>query len=279
MTTTPSPLRIGNVSASRTDRATATAEFLGAASLDVLALDMLSDEAMLALAAARSGGGPGYEPAALVQLGECLDLIGAGGVRIVTNAGALDPEGLAVELRARASDAGIDLLVAAVDSGDVTDRAVELGLGEADVATVRHGAFGISRALAAGAMLGGGHKLFQAGRTQLGRLDEAQDLLLVNNRQTAIHAVVEGDTPTGQVETGRQRRPGQDVAEEADGVVIGHGTPVGEVDAGVGLGQGEGRTIGRARHSRRLAEALVEACQKGGQDGIRLHRIGGTGAA
>ena len=151
MTTTPSPLRIGNVSASRTDRATATAEFLGAASLDVLALDMLSDEAMLALAAARSGGGPGYEPAALVQLGECLDLIGAGGVRIVTNAGALDPEGLAVELRARASDAGIDLLVAAVDSGDVTDRAVELGLGEADVATVRHGAFGISRALAAGA--------------------------------------------------------------------------------------------------------------------------------
>jgi hypothetical protein len=111
MTTTPSPLRIGNVSASRTDRATATAEFLGAASLDVLALDMLSDEAMLALAAARSGGGPGYEPAALVQLGECLDLIGAGGVRIVTNAGALDPEGLAVELRARASDAGIDLLV------------------------------------------------------------------------------------------------------------------------------------------------------------------------
>ena len=36
MTSTRSPLRIGNVSASRADRATATAEFLTAATLDVL---------------------------------------------------------------------------------------------------------------------------------------------------------------------------------------------------------------------------------------------------
>ena len=46
MTSTRSPLRIGNVSASRADRATATAEFLTAATLDVLAIDMLSDEAI-----------------------------------------------------------------------------------------------------------------------------------------------------------------------------------------------------------------------------------------
>ncbi|MFN3601726.1 MAG: acyclic terpene utilization AtuA family protein [Dietzia sp.] len=151
MTSTQSPLRIGNVSASRTDRATATAEFLAAASLDVLALDMLSDEAMLELAEQRAEGGPGHERALLVQLGECLDRVGTGGVRIVTNAGALDPGGLAEALRVMAADAGVELAVASVDSGDVTDRAVELGLGEADVATVRHGAFGIARALAAGA--------------------------------------------------------------------------------------------------------------------------------
>ena len=151
MTTIPRPLRIGNVSASRTDRATATAEFLAAANLDVLALDMLSDEALLALAEQRDAGGTGYERAVVVQLGECLDRIGTGGVRIVTNAGALDPEGLARDLRAVAAEAGVELAVASVDSGDVTDRAVELGLGEADVATVRHGAFGIARALAAGA--------------------------------------------------------------------------------------------------------------------------------
>ena len=153
MTSTRSPLRIGNVSASRADRATATAEFLAAASLDVLALDMLSDEALLDLAGQQSSGGPGYERAALVQIGECLDELAAGGVRIVTNAGALDPEGLAAELRALAGEAGVELAVACVDSGDVTDRAVELGLGEADVATVRHGAFGIARALAAGAVV------------------------------------------------------------------------------------------------------------------------------
>ena len=151
MTTSPSPVRIGNVSASRTDRATATAEFLAAATLDVLALDMLSDEAMLELADQRATGGPGYERAAVVQLAECLDNIGPGRVRIVTNAGALDPEGLARELRALAAESGVELPVATVSSGDVTDRAVDLGLGEADVATVRHGAFGIARALAAGA--------------------------------------------------------------------------------------------------------------------------------
>ena len=153
MRTSPSPLRIGNVSASRTDRPTAVAEFLAAASLDVLALDMLSDEALLELAAQRAAGGPGYERAALVQLGECLDRLGAGQVRVVTNAGALDPEGLADGIRALARDTGIELAVAHVDAGDVTARAAELGLGQADVATVRHGAFGIARALAAGAVV------------------------------------------------------------------------------------------------------------------------------
>ncbi len=44
-----------------------------------------------------------------------------------------------------------------------------------------------------------------------------------NTQTPAIHAVVEGDTPTGQVKAGRQGRQDQDVAEEADGVVIGHG--------------------------------------------------------
>lgn len=153
MTSTRSPLRIGNVSASRADRATATAEFLTAATLDVLALDMLSDEAMLELAGQRATGGPGYEAAALAQIGECLERLGAGGVRIVTNAGALDPEGLESALRDLARESGVELAVASVDSGDVTDRAVDLGLGQVDVATVRHGAFGISRALAAGAVV------------------------------------------------------------------------------------------------------------------------------
>lgn len=150
MTTSQRPLRIGNVSTSRADRSSAIAEFLAAATVDVLALDMLSDEAMLQLAEQRRDGGPGYEPALVVQLEQCFERIVPGGIRIVTNAGALDPEGLATELRQRAADAGVELSVATVDSGDVTDRAADLGLGEVDVATVRHGAFGIARALAEG---------------------------------------------------------------------------------------------------------------------------------
>src|SRR5690625_1978171 len=120
MTTSPRPLRIGNVSASRADRASATAEFLSAATLDVLALDMLSDEAVLDLARQRAGGGPGYERAALEQLALCLDRIGPAGVRVVTNAGALDPEGLAAQLGALARDRGLELPVAWLDPGDVT---------------------------------------------------------------------------------------------------------------------------------------------------------------
>ena len=128
MTTTPRPLRIGNVSASRADRPSATAEFLAAATLDVLALDMLSDEAVLELARERTAGGTGYEPAVLDQLGRCLERIGTDGVRIVTNAGGLDPDGLAAALRELAAGRGVDLAVATVDAGDATDRAAALGL-------------------------------------------------------------------------------------------------------------------------------------------------------
>jgi hypothetical protein len=88
-------------------------------------------------------------------------------------------------------------------------------------------------------VLGGRLELLQAGWAKLSRLEEAEDEVTEDDGQTAIHAVVEGDTPTGQVKAGRQRRQGQDVAEQANGVVVDHSTPVGEVDAGVGLGQGD----------------------------------------
>lgn len=69
------------------------------------------------------------------------------------------------------------------------------------------------------------------------------------------------------------------MAEEVNGVVIGDGAPVGEVDAGIGLGQGEDGTISGARLGSRLAEVLVEGWQKGRQDGIGLGGIAGTSAA
>lgn len=53
---------------------------------------------------------------------------------------------------------------------------------------------------------GSGSELLQAGRAKLDGLEEAQELVAIDDGQTAIHAVVEGETATGQVEARRQGR-------------------------------------------------------------------------
>ena len=53
---------------------------------------------------------------------------------------------------------------------------------------------------------GSGRELLQAGRAKLDGLEEAQELVAIDDGQTAIHAVVEGETATGQVEARRQGR-------------------------------------------------------------------------
>jgi len=88
-------------------------------------------------------------------------------------------------------------------------------------------------------VLHGRHELFQTRRTELGRLDEAQDAVLVNDRQAAIHAMMEGNMPAGEVEAHRHRRQGGDLTKQADSVVIGHGSPVGKMDLLIGFGQGK----------------------------------------
>ena len=155
MTSTTPPLRIGNMSASRADRDSAMTELLDAGAMDVLALDMLSDEAVLQLAADRAAGRPGYEPALSAQLAGCLGRLGPDGVRVVTNAGALDPAGLADRVRTLSTEAGHPLRVAWVDAGVLeagraAGRPVVAGR-QVDVAIVRHGAGGVAAALAGGA--------------------------------------------------------------------------------------------------------------------------------
>jgi hypothetical protein len=124
---------------------------------------------------------------------------------------------------------------------------------------------------------GGRHELFQAGRTWLGWLDEAQDSVLIDRSQVAIHPVMKSNTPTGEVKAYRQGRQGDDVAKQADRMVIGHSPPVGEMDLLVGLGQGKPGAVGRAGLGWWLSEALVETGQVAGQDGIGLDGIGRPG--
>ena len=85
----------------------------------------------------------GYAKTFLTQLEECLGLAHDRGVRIVTNAGGLNPAGLADAVRALAERLGVPVRVAHVDGDDLSPRAEELGLGEPLTANAYLGAWGI----------------------------------------------------------------------------------------------------------------------------------------
>jgi hypothetical protein len=73
------------------------------------------------------------------------------GVRIVTNAGGLNPAGLAAEITALADRLGLAVRVAHVDGDDLLARATELGLDGALTANAYLGGWGIAECLRAGA--------------------------------------------------------------------------------------------------------------------------------
>ncbi|WP_250563281.1 acyclic terpene utilization AtuA family protein [Sphaerisporangium fuscum] len=102
--------------------------------IDVLTGDWLAELTMLILAGNRLKGRPGYARTFLTQmeqvLGTCLDR----GVRIVSNAGGLDPAGCARAVAELAGRLGLDARVAHVTGDDLTGRdlgdAVDLDTGE-----------------------------------------------------------------------------------------------------------------------------------------------------
>ena len=94
-----------------------------------------------------------------------------------------------------------------------------------------------------GDVLGSWVKLLQAWRSQLGWLPRTHELTLIEDGQTAIHAVAQFHGAAGKGATSREGWQGQDMTKEGNGVVPGDGTPVGEADALVGLGSGQARTI------------------------------------
>ncbi|GAA4246807.1 DUF1446 domain-containing protein [Dactylosporangium darangshiense] len=149
---TGAPLRIGNASGFYGDRATAWREMLDGGELDVLTGDYLAELTMLILGRDRlKDPATGYAKTFLRQLESVLGTAVQRGVRIVTNAGGLNPAGLAEAIRALAGRLGLDVAVAHVEGDDVTARAAELGLGEALTANAYLGAFGIAECLTAGA--------------------------------------------------------------------------------------------------------------------------------
>ncbi|WP_319198619.1 acyclic terpene utilization AtuA family protein [Streptomyces sp. DK15] len=114
------PLRIGNASGFYGDRATAMREMLTGGPLDVLTGDYLAELTMLILGRDRlKDPGLGYAKTFPRQLEDCLALAHEQGVRIVTNAGGLNPAGLADAVRALAAKAGIPVSVAHVEGDDL----------------------------------------------------------------------------------------------------------------------------------------------------------------
>ncbi|MFE9818875.1 acyclic terpene utilization AtuA family protein [Streptomyces sp. NPDC005773] len=110
------PLRVGNASGFYGDRFDAVREMLTGGPLDVLTGDYLAELTMLILGRSRlKDPGRGYATTFLRQLEEGLGLAHERGVKIVTNAGGLNPAGLADAVRALAEKVGVPVRVAHVE--------------------------------------------------------------------------------------------------------------------------------------------------------------------
>ncbi len=121
------PVRIGNSSGFYGDRAAATREMVEGGPIDVLTGDYLAELTMLILwKAQQKDPSAGYARSVLGQLeqvlGTCLDR----GIKIVNNAGGLNPSGLATQLAALAERLGLHPKIAHVTGDDLLPRLDEL---------------------------------------------------------------------------------------------------------------------------------------------------------
>ena len=138
------PVRIGNCSGFYGDRHAAMREMIAGGDLDYVTGDYLAELTMLILARDRAKSPDrGYAKTFLTQLEESLGLALERGVRIVANAGGLNPAGLAAAIRALAERLGLTVNVAHVEGDDLVGRADELGFGTPLAANAYLGAWGI----------------------------------------------------------------------------------------------------------------------------------------
>jgi hypothetical protein len=158
-------IRIGGGAAFFIDSALAVPQLL-TAGVDYIILDYLAEGAMGLLGRMRLADPASGFPADFmaVHIGPHLATIAEKRVRIIANAGGVNPAGLAAVLRRRLVELGLDLQVAAIAGDDLTARAAEFAAGTVDMANgapfpahgltscnAYLGAFPIAAALAGGA--------------------------------------------------------------------------------------------------------------------------------
>lgn len=124
------PVRVANCSGFYGDRLSAAAEMVEGGPIDFLTGDWLAELTMLILSrtrAKRPGGGYARTFVAQMEqvMGACLD----DGVKVVSNAGGLDPRGCAEAVAAAAERLGLSPVVACVEGDDLMDRLPELAAG------------------------------------------------------------------------------------------------------------------------------------------------------
>ena len=163
-------MRIGNCSGFYGDRVAAAREMVGGGPIDVLTGDYLAELTMLILWKARQKDpSAGYARTFLTQMEQVLRTCLDRGIKIVSNAGGLNPAGLASDLSALAARLGLAPRVAWIEGDDLSGRIdgllaaghplahLDTGQPLADAgvkpvtASAYLGGWGITEALAAGA--------------------------------------------------------------------------------------------------------------------------------
>src|SRR5215469_1424073 len=121
------PIRIANASGFYGDRLPAMLEVLQGGPVDVISGDYLAELTMLILwKARRKDPSAGYARTFLTQLEQVLGIALDRGVKIVTNAGGLNPSGLAERVGELAARLGLSPKVAWIDGDDLSGRMAEL---------------------------------------------------------------------------------------------------------------------------------------------------------
>ncbi|SNT47554.1 acyclic terpene utilization AtuA family protein [Rhodococcoides kyotonense] len=164
------PVRIGNASGFYGDRIAAFREMVDGGPVDVVTGDYLAELTMLILWKARKKDpDTGYARTFLTQLKQVLKDCIDKNIKIVVNAGGLNPSGLADKVRELAVELGVEAKVAHIEGDDIHPRLAKLqaeghrlrhldkgiDLADADVdpvsANVYLGGWGIAAALESGA--------------------------------------------------------------------------------------------------------------------------------
>ena len=114
------PVVIANCSGFFGDRISAAKEMVEGGPIDVLTGDWLAELTMLILARQRMKHGPGagYARTFLTQMEQVLGTCRDRGIRVVSNAGGLDPQGCADGLAEVIERVGIGAISIAVVTGD-----------------------------------------------------------------------------------------------------------------------------------------------------------------